>query len=480
METQAKKARPDTRGKILAKLASHKEDPEVVAAEDRADNSVKSGKVCNTRRDRGFDFSIPRCTKCSSKGHLRGSCTSEGGWVIWCGNRMQEDKEEKEREDKEERDAHKASTDELKLAKKTARQLPFAQEKRKSSWENIPEVLLAKILDELRWDRRVSGLIRHVCHSWKSAHDNTVKKMVISNTVEKGSPIYLRALRKDIDKNIVQRHAPMEYWIGSFQRFTCLEEFRMGGANERNNESIWMSNKSLKKLAESCPKLTRVEVTHGDTDDDAVDELVKYRPEVLRLNLSFNRRITLESEETSDDENFTGRTDGPEYVTGLASATSLTHLNLRGNFRIGENGLLSLMTLQALKHLNVSSIGPGVSNVVFKQLVTRLPSLTYLDVSASGVDDEGLFALHDVTLVPLKHLALQNIHTVTNRGLHEAARFRTLKVLDVQQCGHVKMDLIQSFSVVWFTFNPSTPPPTIKAHMRGLLQGVLNAPVALD
>jgi hypothetical protein len=100
-----------------------------------------------------------------------------------------------------------------------------------------------------------------------------------------------------------------------------------------------------------------------------------------------------------------------------------------------------------------------------------------------------LFALHDVALVPLEHLALQYMHTVTNRGLHEAARFRTLKVLDVQGCGHVIMDLIQSFSRVWFKFNPSsTRPPTIKAHSLILLQGLIaevmnpygNAPVALD
>jgi hypothetical protein len=463
---------PESRGTALAKLASvSAQEHKVITDKEEREEKEENAK----RRKEKF-------IKRDSRRKI------EEEHELW-------KKEERERVSK------------AKMAKTTAssrRQLQFAQDKHRSSWESMPDFLLARILEDgLSCDRRDSGRMRLVCKGWKSAHDNTVKKMVISDTVEKGSPSYGSFLcefvwNEGFQKKVFQHHAPVQYWIKDFAQFTSLEEFRMGGANKRVDESIWMSDACMKTLAERCPELTRVEVTHAEKNrlgDDGVDELVKHCTKLLRLNLSFNHGITLESEEPSDSENsentenFTGRIHGPVYVTGLASATSLTHLNLRGNIRIGEYGLLSLMTLKSLTHLNVSRIGPGVSNEVFKQLVTRLPSLTYLDISASGVNDKGLFALHDVALVPLEHLALQYMHTVTNRGLHEAARFRTLKVLDVEGCGHVRTDLIQSFSRVWFKFNPSsTRPPTIKAHSLILLQGLIagnmnpygNAPVALD
>ena len=103
-------------------------------------------------------------------------------------------------------------------------------------------------------------------------------------------------------------------------------------------------------------------------------------------------------------------------------------------------GLFSLMGLASLKHLNLSLIGHGVTNIVLKQVVTCLTSLTHLDLSELAIDDAGLIALGplaNVSHAPLEYLVFANTCYVTNRGLLEVAEFSTLHELDVTHCPNV-------------------------------------------
>jgi hypothetical protein len=50
-------------------------------------------------------------------------------------------------------------------------------------WVQLPEELLLKVLDELRWTRRDSGAVRGVCRRWRTAHDAGCKTLWVRNDV---------------------------------------------------------------------------------------------------------------------------------------------------------------------------------------------------------------------------------------------------------------------------------------------------------
>lgn len=124
----------------------------------------------------------------------------------------------------------------------------------------------------------------------------------------------------------------------------------------------------------------------------------------------------------------------------LASRVSVRELDLADNPNVTDDGLRHVAKLKGLEDLSL--IGTGVTDKGIRHL-RKLP-LTYLALSETGVGDEALGYVGELT--QMEQLHLRNCRRVTDIGVSKLVKLKQLWMLNLSGCSKITDRSVRALS----------------------------------
>jgi hypothetical protein len=295
-------------------------------------------------------------------------------------------------------------------------------------WAELPDELLAKVLEELQvagrsaphvpadWRDKpqaegfrfspVSATVRQVCAGWKAVHDALVTRLVLR--------------RQNTDE-------AMGMLVRRFPAVVSLQVKRVPGCVAA------LTDEGIRAVTSSLPALTSLDLTLCDqltdealravsnlraltsldiTDCDKVTDegmrAVSGCSTLTSLDLTRCFRVTDEGVKAASSLpalkslNLCGTVLTDEGMRAVSSCTSLTSLNLWGRVKVTAEGLRAVRNLHGLNSLNLGCC--EVTDEVLRA-VSILPALTSLDLRwCDKVTAAGVQALRSTSTAPSLHI----------------------------------------------------------------------------
>ena len=263
--------------------------------------------------------------------------------------------------------------------------LRMRTQRREDGWAELPDELMAKVLELLHAAGRsepqaggfafsqASATVRLVCAGWKAVHDALVMRLLLRRqTTDEAVGMLVRRFPAVASIEMKRDGADEPFPLGmQVVMYTVLTDAGM-------------------RAVSSLPALTSL-ILHGcDEFTGAVSNL----PALTTLDLTACYRVT------------------DKALRAVSSLPKLTSLNLRACFNITDEGMRAVSSMPALTFLDlgfcenltdkalraVSSL-PALTSLSLAECpqitgaVSNLPALTFLDLTECDVTDEALRAV---------------------------------------------------------------------------------------
>jgi bacterioferritin-associated ferredoxin len=246
-----------------------------------------------------------------------------------------------------------------------------------TAWTDLPEYVLAAVVERIQGDREVSAIFRRVCPVWRETHDRLV-------TVLKPNGIP----GPRADTLLHRRVLPQD----------AREWGKFGGVRTLHLKASLDVNDDVLRALAPLTGLTSLDLSGCvQVTDEGLRAALAPLARLTSLNLAY----------------CSGLTDKGVRAL-LPPFTTLTSLNLADCCGVTNEGVKALGSLTALTSLNLASCNRLTDEAVRAQ--TQLRSLTSLNLThCHWLSNEGVRAL--ASLTALTSLYLSGCNRVTKEGL---------------------------------------------------------------
>eukprot|EP00242_Pyramimonas_sp_CCMP2087_P014610 CAMPEP_0198200836 /NCGR_PEP_ID=MMETSP1445-20131203/3757_1 /TAXON_ID=36898 /ORGANISM="Pyramimonas sp., Strain CCMP2087" /LENGTH=279 /DNA_ID=CAMNT_0043870997 /DNA_START=462 /DNA_END=1301 /DNA_ORIENTATION=- len=245
---------------------------------------------------------------------------------------------------------------------------------------DLPEYVLAAVMECIQEDREVSAIFRRVCHAWQETHDRLVTVLKPNGIpgLRADTLLHCRVLPQDARAwgkfgGVRTLHLKASLDVNddvlrALALLTGLTSLNLSGC-------VQVTDKGLRAALAPLARLTNLNLAYcSGLTDKGVRALLPPLTTLTSLNLADCRGVTNEG------------------LKALAPLTALTSLNLASCNRLTDEGVRALTQLRSLTSLNLTHChwlsDEGVRALASHTAITSL----YLS-GCSRVTKEGLRAL---------------------------------------------------------------------------------------